>query len=185
MVGLSIPTFWSGLLLLLLFGLYWPDIVPAGGWVFFSDSPIDNLRHCILPVLALSIPTVAILYRSLRSSMKDVLHRGHLTYARAGGVRESKVIRKVAVPNAVVPTATVAGLLLGYMLGGSLIIETIFSIPGLGQLVVLSLQRRDFPVATVAVSFVAFGFIVINFLVDIFYAYLSPRVRELYCARSP
>jgi ABC-type dipeptide/oligopeptide/nickel transport system permease component len=184
LVGLSIPTFWSGLLLLLLFGLYWPDIVPAGGWTFFSDSPVENLRRCVLPVIALSVPTIAILYRALRASMKDVLNRDYVTFARASGVREGRLIRKVAVPNAVVPTATVAGLLLGYMLGGSLIIETIFSIPGLGQLVVLSLQRRDFPVATAAVSFVAFGFILINFLVDVIYAYLSPRVRELYSRKT-
>lgn len=180
LVGLSIPTFWSSLLLLLLFGLYWPDIIPAGGWTFISDSVVDNLRHCILPVFALSIPTTAILYRALRTSMNDVLDRDYVTFARAAGVKEGKVIRSVAVPNAVVPTATVAGLLLGYMLGGSLIVETVYSIPGLGQLVVYSFQRRDYPVATAAVSVMALGFIVINLVVDITYARLSPRVSELY-----
>ena len=94
------------------------------------------------------------------------------------------MIRKVAVPNAIVPTATVAGLLLGYLLGGSLIIETIYSIPGLGQLVVNSLRRGDHPVASAAVSVIAFTFVLINFLVDITYAYLSPKVRELYRRRS-
>ena len=180
LVGLSIPTFWSGLLLLLLFGLYWPGIVPAGGWVFVSESLTENLKSCILPVIALSIPTIAILYRALRASMNDVLNRDYVTYARANGIREGRVIRKVAVPNAIVPTATVAGLLLGYLLGGSLIIETIYSIPGLGQLVVNSLRRGDHPVASAAVSVIAFTFVLINFLVDITYAYLSPKVRELY-----
>jgi peptide/nickel transport system permease protein len=179
-VGLSIPTFWSGLLLLLLFGLYWPNIVPAGGWVFISDSIVDNLRSCILPVIALSIPTIAILYRSLRASMLDVLDRDYVTFARAAGVKEGKVIRRVAVPNAVVPTATVAGLLLGYMLAGSLIIETIYSIPGLGQLVVYAFQRRDYPVASAAVTVMAFAFIFINLVVDLTYAHLNPRVSELY-----
>jgi peptide/nickel transport system permease protein len=180
LIGLSIPTFWSGLLLLLLFGLYWPDIIPAGGWVYFSDDPIENLKTCILPVFALSLPTFAILYRSLRSSMQDVVHRDYVTYGRAAGLREGKVIRKVAVPNAIVPTATVAGLLLGYLLGGSLIIETIMSIPGLGQLVVYSLQRRDYPVATASIAVIAVSFVLVNLAVDLVYATLSPRVRDLY-----
>lgn len=183
LVGLSVPTFWSGLLLLLLFGLYWRHIVPAGGWVFFSHSIVDNLRSCILPVAALSIPTIALLYRALRSSMVDVLDRDYVTFARASGVREGKVIRRVAVPNAIVPTATVAGLLLGYMLGGSLIIETIYSIPGLGQLVVQSFQHRDYPVASASVAVLAFAFIVINLVVDLTYASLSPRVSELYARK--
>ena len=179
-VALSIPSFWSGLLLLLLFGLYWPNVIPAGGWVFFRDDPIENLKHCVIPVIALSLPTTAILYRSLRASMSDVLGRDYVTYARASGVAEGRVVGRVAVPNAVVPTATVAGLLLGYLLGGSLIIETILSIPGLGQLVVYSLQRRDYPVATAAVTVVAVSFVLVNLGVDLVYAALSPRVRGLY-----
>jgi len=180
LVGLSVPTFWSGLLLLLLFGLYWPNIVPAGGWVFFSDSIVDNLRSCILPVTALAIPTIAILYRALRTSMADVVNRDYVTFARAAGVREGKVISRVAVPNAIVPTATVAGLLLGYLLAGSLIIETIYSIPGLGQLVVYAFQRHDYPVASASVAVMAFAFILINLVVDLVYAHLSPKVSDLY-----
>ena len=155
--GLSIPSFLSGLLLLLLFGLYWRGILPAGGWVFFTASPLGNLKTCVLPVIALSLPTVAIIYRSLRASMNDVLDRDYVTYGRAAGFREGRVIRSVVLPNAILPTTTVIGLLLGYLLGGALIIETTLSIPGLGQEVVNSLQRRDFPVASASIAVIAVG----------------------------
>jgi peptide/nickel transport system permease protein len=182
-IGLSIPGFWLGLLLILLFGLYIPGLLPASGWTDPTADPVDNLYHCVLPVAVLSIPTTAILFRSLRVSMLDVVNRDYVTYAQAMGLSEGRVMRRIALPNAVVPTATVAGLLLGYLMGGSIIVETVFSIPGLGQLLVYSFGKRDFPVATAAVFSVAVGFIVINLVVDIVYAYLNPRIRELYSRR--
>jgi len=180
LLGLSIPTFLSGLLLLLLFGLYWRGIVPAGGWVFFNSSPVGNLKTTVLPVVALALPTVAIIYRSLRASMNDVLDRDYVTFGRAAGFREGQVIRSVVLPNAILPTTTVVGLLLGYLLGGSLIIETTLSIPGLGQEVVNALQRRDFPVASASIAVIAVVFVTINLIIDVIYAFLSPRIRAMY-----
>jgi peptide/nickel transport system permease protein len=180
LLGLSIPTFLSGLLLLLLFGLYWRGILPAGGWVFFTASPVGNLKTCVLPVIALSLPTVAIIYRSLRASMNDVLDRDYVSFGRAAGFREGRVIRSVVLPNAILPTTTVIGLLLGYLLGGSLIIETTLSIPGLGQEVVNALQRKDFPIASASIAVIAVVFVTINLIIDVIYAFLSPRIRAMY-----
>jgi peptide/nickel transport system permease protein len=180
LVGLSIPSFLSGLLLLLFFGLYWRGIFPAGGWVFFTTSPWGNLKTAVLPVIALSLPTVAIIYRSLRASMNDVLDRDYVTFGRAAGFREGRVISSVVLPNAILPTTTVVGLLLGYLLGGSLIIETTLTIPGLGQAVVNALQRRDFPVASASIAVIAVVFVAINLIIDVIYAFLSPRIRAMY-----
>jgi peptide/nickel transport system permease protein len=184
LLAISIPNFWLGLLLILFFGLYVPGILPPSGWVDFTTDPIGNLQHCLLPVIVLSLPTIAVLFRSLRVSLLDVLNRDYVTYGHAMGLSEGRVLRRVALPNAVIPTATVAGLVLGYLIGGSLIVETVFSIPGLGNLVVYAFSKRDFPVATGAVLFVAVGFITINFLVDVAYAYFSPRIRDLYSRKT-
>jgi peptide/nickel transport system permease protein len=181
---LSVPTFWSGLLLLLLFGVYWQGVLPASGWVFLSANPVGNLETCILPVAALSLPTIAILYRSLKPAMADVSRRDYVSYAKAVGFTDRRVIGGIVLPNAAVPVTTVAGVLLGYLIGGSLIIETILSIPGLGQEVVNSFQRRDYPIASASICVVALFFVVINLSVDLVYAALNPKVRQLYASKA-
>ena len=181
---LSLPAFVTGLLLVLVFGVYVQGVLPASGWVFISDSIGGNLQTCVLPVAALSLPTAAILYRSLKPEMADVSHRDYVSYAKAVGLTERRVIGRVILPNAAVPVVTVTGVLFGYLFGGALIVETIFSIPGLGQQIVNSFQRRDYPVASASICLIAVFFVVISLAVDLFYAALNPKVRQLYASKD-
>ena len=179
-VGMSVPSFWLGLLLLMVFGLYLPDLLPAGGWVPFSEDPVGNLLHLVLPSSVLGLATVALVSRTLQVSMRDTLQRDYVTFGRSAGLAESKVMRHVALPNAVLPTATVIGLLVGVLISGTVVVETVFTIPGVGRLLVQSLRSQDIPVATGATLFLATFFLVLNTAVDILYACLNPRLRELY-----
>ena len=182
--GLSVPSFWLGLLLLMVFGLYLPDILPAGGWVPFGEDPLDNLLHLILPSSVLGLATVALVSRTLQVSMRDTLQRDYVTFGRSAGLPERAVLRHLAFPNAVVPTATVVGLLVGVLISGTVIVETVFTIPGVGRLMVLSLRSQDIPVATGAALFLAAFFLVLNAAVDVLYAWLDPRLREIYARES-
>ena len=183
-VGVSVPSFWLGLLLLMVFGLYVPDVLPAGGWVPFSMDPVGNLLHLVLPASVLGLATVALVSRTLQVSMRDALQRDYVTFARSAGLAEPKVMRQVALPNAVLPAATVIGLLVGVLISGTVIVETVFTIPGVGRLLVQSLRNQDIPVATGATLFLATFFLVLNTAVDILYAWLDPRVRDLYLRPS-
>lgn len=181
---LSLPAFVTGLMLLLLFGVYWQGVLPASGWVFISHSPIDNLKTCVLPVITLTLPTAAILYRSLKPEMADVARRDYVSYARAVGLSQRRIIGGVILPNASVPVVTVAGVLFGYLFGGTLVVETIFSIPGLGQEIVNSFQRRDYPIASASICLIAVFFVVVSLIVDLVYAALNPKVRQLYASKE-
>lgn len=178
--GLSIPSFWLGLLLLMVFGLYLPGFLPAGGWVPFGESPLDNLLHLILPSSVLGLATVALVSRTLQVSMRDTLQRDYITFGRSAGLTERSVLRHLAFPNALAPTATVVGLLVGVLISGTVIVETVFTVPGVGRLLVQSLRNQDIPVATGATLFLAAFFLVLNTVVDVLYAWLDPRLREIY-----
>ena len=179
-VGLSIPSFWLGLLLLMVFGLYIRGVLSAGGWVSFSESPVANLLHLVLPSWVLGLTTVALVSRTLQVSMRDTLQRDYVTFGRSAGLTERTVMRRVAFPNAPLPTATVIGLLVGVLISDAVIVETVFTIPGVGRLLVQSLRNHDIPVATGATLFLAALFLVPNAAVDVLYAYLNPRLQELY-----
>jgi peptide/nickel transport system permease protein len=181
---LSVPAFVSGLMLLLLFGLYWQGILPASGWVFISASLGGNLKTCVLPVIALTLPNAAILYRSLKPEMAEVARRDYVSYAQAVGLTPRRILGRVVLPNAAVPVVTVAGVLFGYLFGGTLVVETIFSIPGLGQEIVNSFQRRDYPIASASICLIAVFFVVISLVVDILYAALNPKVRQMYATKD-
>ncbi|MDE0171363.1 MAG: ABC transporter permease [bacterium] len=179
-IGVSVPSFWLGLLLLMVFGLYIPDLLPAGGWIPFSVDPAGNLLHLVLPSAVLGLATVALVSRTLQVSMRDALQRDYVTFGRSAGLAERKVMRQVALPNAVLPTATVIGLMVGVLISGTVIVETVFTIPGVGRLLVQSLRNQDIPVATGATLFLATFFLLLNTAVDILYAWLDPRLRDLY-----
>jgi len=183
-VGISIPNFWLGLVLIMVFAIYIPGILPPGGWVAFTQDWVLNLKSLVLPGLVLSVGTVAVVARTLRASMLDALERDYVMFARSMGLRRRRVIGTVAFPNAMLPTTTVIGLLVGYLVSGSVIVETVFTIPGVGQLLVTALRTQDIPVAIGATMFVAALFLLINLLVDISYAVLNPRIRELYLRRG-
>lgn len=173
LVGISIPSFWLAMLLVLLFSvrLGW---LPAMG--------IGGLKYYILPALAGCTGGIATLARQTRSSMLDVIRSDYITTARSKGVPESKVITRHALKNALIPIITVVGNQFGLHVGGTMVIETIFSIPGMGTLIVTAVNQRDYPVVQSGAIFLAISFSLIMLLVDLLYAAVDPRIKARYSA---
>jgi ABC-type dipeptide/oligopeptide/nickel transport system permease component len=194
-LGISMPSFWLGIVLILLFsvrlgwlpvqgrldaditlrhvtGFYTVDSVITGNWAALWSS----LRHLLLPSLTLGASVAAIVARVLRSSMLEVLRSDYVQLARAKGAAEWRVIFKHALRNALIPTVTVVGLQVGVLLGGNMIVETVFGWPGLGRMVVDAIFNRDFPLVQGAVMIYAFTFVMANLIVDVLYTYLNPKI---------
>ena len=174
-VLLSIPTFWLGLLLLLFFGLKlgW---MPVLGYVSVAQDWKAGLLYMVLPVATLFIHEMGIIIRMARASTLEVLRLDYITHARAKGLSESAVLWRHAFKNAFGPTWTMIGLILGNLLGGIAVIETVFTIPGLGRLLVDSIFQRDYPVIQGCLLFVALSYVVVNLIVDLLYPLFDPRV---------
>ncbi len=194
-LGISMPGFWLGIVLLLLFsvkmqwlpvqgriahsislqeitGMYVLDSLLTGN----REAFLSSLRHLILPSITLGAPMAAVVARVLRSSMLETLQADYATLARAKGASENLVVLKHALRNALIPTITVVGLQIGVLLGGNMIIETVFGWPGLGRTVVSAIFDRDFPLVQGAVMIYAFIYVVTNLIVDILYTYLDPKI---------
>jgi peptide/nickel transport system permease protein len=171
LLGVSMPVFWLGLLLIILFTV-------KLGWL--PASGFTSVKHMIMPALALGAMTAAIVTRMTRSSMLEVIRQDYIRTARAKGQSESVIVLKHALGNALIPIITVVGLQFGHLLGGAVLTESIFSIPGVGRLMVDSIKMRDFPVVQGGVLFIALSFSLINLLVDLLYAYVDPRIRSQY-----
>jgi peptide/nickel transport system permease protein len=167
-IGMAIPSFWLGILLLLLLS------VKIKLFPLFGSGTI---AHLILPSFSLGIARAAVLLRLTRASMVEELSKEYIVTARAKGLTERMVHYKHALKNALLPVITIAGIQLGYMLGGAIIIEQVFSLPGLGRLFLFGVYQRDFPLIQGGVVFVAFIFSFINFAVDILYSLINPRIR--------
>ncbi len=167
-LGMAIPSFWLGILLLLLLSIKY-RVFP----LFGSGS----FNHLVLPSVSLGIARAAVLLRLTRASMIEELSKEYIITARAKGLTERMVNYKHALKNALLPVITIAGIQLGYMLGGAIIIEQVFSLPGLGRLFLFAVYQRDFPLIQGGVVFVAFVFSFINFSVDILYSVLNPKIR--------
>jgi len=168
--GQSIPNFWLGIMLILVFAVQF-------GWLPSQGYGEGSLKHLVLPTLTLAAPGLARLTRLVRSGMLDVLGQAYVRTARAKGLRQSGVIFGHALKNAAIPLVTIIGLDLGALLGGAVITEQIFAWPGVGLEVVLAINNRDFPVVQAAVFVVATSFVLINLVVDLLYMWLDPRVR--------
>ena len=196
LLGVSIPIFWLGMMLIMLFsvllgwlpvsgrlsmgtaipsitGLYLFDALITGHF----DAFIDALKHLLMPAFSLATVSLALIVRVTRSSMLDVLSEDYIRTARAKGLREGKVVYVHALKNALIPVVTVIGLQLAKLMGGAILTETVFSWPGIGRLLINAIGFRDYPVVQGVVLFVAFAFIFINIIVDLLYAYLDPRIR--------
>jgi len=171
LIGTSMPIFWLGLLLILLFTVHL-NWLPASGY--------DRIDQMIMPMIALGGLSTAIIARMTRSSMLEVIRQDFIRTARAKGQTESVIILRHALGNALVPIITVVGLQFGSLLGGAVLTETIFSIPGLGRLMVEAIKMRDFPIVQGGVLVIAIAFCVINLVVDLLYAYVNPRIRSQY-----
>ena len=174
-VVLSVPSFWLGLVLLLLFGvkLGW---LPFVGYVPFSESAVQAALFLVMPVVTLTITESGVLTRMMRASSIDVLQLDYVTHARAKGLSEVTVLIRHVFPNAFAPTLTLVGLTLGHLLGGVAVIETVFTLPGLGRLMVDSVLSRDYPVVQGCLLFTAVVYVVVNLLVDLCYPIFDPRV---------
>jgi len=196
LIGVSMPIFWLGILLIILFSgtLHWlpssgrinPMLQPAGVTGFYLiDSLIagdmeafaDALQHLVLPAVALAMYSMAIIARMSRSSMLETLQQDYIRTARAKGVSEGRVIRKHALRNGLIPIVTVIGLQLGSLLGGAVLTETVFSWPGIGAYTVTCILKSDFPVVQGVVLLIATVFVLVNLVVDVIYAFLDPRIK--------
>ena len=171
LVGVSIPNFWLGLMLMILFALNLKWVPPSG----FS-TPI----HWILPSITLATGQIAMVMRMTRSSMLEVIRQDYIRTARAKGQKESIVVWRHAFRNALIPVVTAVGISFGGLLGGAILTETVFAIPGIGSFMVDSIRSRDQPVILGGVLFLAVSFSIVNLIVDILYAYLDPRIKSQY-----
>jgi peptide/nickel transport system permease protein len=176
LVGLSLPSFWLGLMLIILFSL-WLDLLPIVGYEPITRGVGRAIPYLILPSLALGARFAALLTRFTRSSMLEVLGQDYVRTARAKGLRDRAVLMRHALRNALIPIVTVIGIEIGILLGGSAVIETVFVLPGVGQLVVRSLYNRDLPVIQGLILYVAVVYVLVNLVVDLAYTYLDPRLR--------
>jgi peptide/nickel transport system permease protein len=174
-VGLTMPPFWVGVLMLYVFSIYlpaWPSI----GYVPFASDPLGNLARFVLPVIAVSLPMIATLTRILRSSLLDVLSLDYIRTGRAKGLASRSLFYKHALRNALIPVVTVIGVQVGHLLSGVIVIEQVFAIPGLGRLVIGAINERNYPLAQGVILVATVVFVFVNLLVDLAYAWIDPRV---------
>jgi peptide/nickel transport system permease protein len=176
LLGLSIPVFWQGTMLILFFSIYlrW---MPPVVWVDFFTDPARNLTIMVLPGLCLGTASAANIARTTRACMLDVLRSEYIRTAAAKGLTGRALIFKHALKNALVPIVTVAGLQIGILLGGTVVVEEVFTLPGIGRLVLWSIYQRDYPLTQSTILFIAVMFMAINLAVDVLYGYLDPRIR--------
>jgi len=186
MIGVSIPEFFIGVLLLLIFSIGLGGLLPSSGWVYLPGTcPMmvcgvslwGNVQHVLLPVIALGVGRAALLTRLLRASMLEVIRSEFVTTARAKGLHERPVVLKHALKNALIPTVTVMGLQVGFLIGGAIVIETLFAMPGLGTFGIDAIIARDYQQVQGFALITAFAFVVINLAVDLTYTFLDPRIR--------
>jgi peptide/nickel transport system permease protein len=195
-MGMSVPIFWFGLLLLYLFGV-WLQVLPISGrldlgivlprvtGLVLIDSLIggnwaaltDGVKHLVLPAFSLAVIPIATLSRMTRTSMVEILSQEYIAVARAKGLAEQVVLIRHALKNALIPVITVAGTRFGMQLAGAVLVEVVYGWPGVGRLIFDAIQKRDYPIIQGAVLFIAFLFIVINLVTDLSYAVIDPRIR--------
>jgi peptide/nickel transport system permease protein len=175
--GITVPSFWLGIVLILAMATLAPSF-PSLGHVPFTQDPLGNLQRMLLPSLALGLPILAAQARLVRSAMLDALGQDYVRTARAKGVSERVVVYRHALRNALLPFVTSVGITAGYLFGGAIVVEQVFALPGLGRLIIGAIGERNYPLIQAAILLVTIGFVVINFLVDLLYAAIDPRVRS-------
>ena len=176
MAGVSIPEFFLAVLLFLLFGLAlgW---LPVSGYIPVTQHLGDNVRHMILPTIALGFPRAALLTRLIRASLLEILKMEYVTTARAKGLAERFIVLKHALRNALIPTVTVAGLQIGFLIGGAIVVETVFAVPGIGSFGIDAIIKRDYPQVQAFVLVGALIFVMANLIVDLLYLVIDPRIQ--------
>ncbi len=170
----AVPQFWLGLMGILIFSV-------KLGWL--PSIGLYSIRHYILPVITLSLPTAATIIRLTRSAMLEIIRQDYIRTARAKGAPERTIVLKHAFRNALLPIVTVIGINFGFLLGGAVLIEAVFGIPGVGSLTINSIRMKDIPQTTASVLFLAFTYIIMMLVVDVLYAYIDPRIKAKYLVR--
>ncbi|MDP9436013.1 MAG: ABC transporter permease [Actinomycetota bacterium] len=176
LLGLSIPNFWLGLVLILVFAVQL-QVLPASGFVPFLDDPVSNLQRMIMPAIVLGTGLSAVLMRQMRSAMLETMSADYVRTARSKGLSERQVVLVHALRNSLITVVTVLGLQLGGLISGAVITEQIFVIPGFGKLIVDAVFTRDYPVIQGVALVTVFGYVFVNLLVDLSYSFLNPRIR--------
>ena len=176
LMGVSAPNFWVALILIVVFAVHlrW---LPAGGFARITDDPVRHIERMILPVITLSTALMAVTMRLTRSSMLEVLNEDYVRTARSKGLGQRRIVFVHALKNALIPVVTTIGLQIGRILGGTIIIEVIFSFPGMGKLMLDAIFARDFPIVQGSVLLITFAYMGINLVVDLTYAIIDPRIR--------
>lgn len=177
LVGLSLPKFWLGILLILILSVCFKWIPPMGKVVNFTENPIANLAQLGFPALTLGLGLAAEVMRISRSALLEVLGQDFILTARSKGLAEHVVLLRHALRNALIPVITFVGMQVGYLLGGAVVVEAVFSLPGIGRLLVNAVYQRDYPLVQGCVLFTTFMFVMTNLVVDIIYAIVDPRIR--------
>jgi peptide/nickel transport system permease protein len=176
LIGLSLPQFWLAALMVLAFSNT-QGWIPMGNYVKFTANPLKNLQMLFLPALAIGIGLAAVVMRYTRNSMLEVLQQDYIRTAKAKGLKKRVVIGRHALKNAILPVITVVGFNTGYLLGGSIVIEEVFALPGMGRLALYAIYQRDYPVIQGVILIIATIFVLVNLVTDLIYALVDPRIR--------
>jgi peptide/nickel transport system permease protein len=176
MLGVSIPSFWLGLNLIMLVSVKW-HLLPVAGYSSLARDGLGVFKYLVMPAFSLGVIEAALIARMTRSSMLEILRQDYVRTARAKGLKENRVTLRHALRNAAIPILTVVGNTMAVLMGGAIVTETVFNIPGLGRLVIQSVLRRDYPLLQGAVLFIAAVYVLINLVVDLVYAVVDPRIR--------
>ena len=177
LIGLSLPSFWLGTLIIVLFSLYLRWLPNTGGYVDLFRDPLGNLRLLLFPAITLGVALAAATMRMTRSAMLDVLHADYVRTATAKGLPPSLIVRRHVLKNGLIVVVTLLGIQVGQLLGGAVVVEEIFSIPGVGRMLLTAIVQRDYALVQGGVLAIAILFVAVNIVVDLLYGYLDPRIR--------
>ncbi|TMC75802.1 MAG: ABC transporter permease [Chloroflexi bacterium] len=177
LIGLSLPSFWLGTLIVVLFSLYLRWLPNTGGYVDFVRDPLGNLKLLLLPAITLGLALAAATMRMTRSAMLDVLSADYVRTARAKGLRPAVVVRRHVLKNGLIVVVTLLGIQVGQLFGGAVVVEEIFSVPGVGRMLLTAIVQRDYALVQGGVLAIAILFVTLNIVVDLLYGYLDPRIR--------
>jgi peptide/nickel transport system permease protein len=177
LIGLALPNFWLGTLAILLFARYLRWMPNTGGYIDLLQDPLGNLRFLIFPSITLGVAMAAVVMRTTRSAMLDVLGADYIRTAHAKGLAAERVIERHALKNGLIVVVTILGIQVGYLLGGAVVVEEVFSLPGLGRMLLNAINQRDYALVQAGVLVIATLFVAANTLVDVLYGFLDPRIR--------
>jgi peptide/nickel transport system permease protein len=177
LIGLSLPSFWLGTLIIVIFSLYLRWLPNTGGYVDFVHDPLGNLKLQVFPAITLGLALAAATMRMTRSAMLDVLSADYVRTARAKGLRPATILRRHVLKNGLIVVVTLLGIQVGQLFGGAVVVEEIFSVPGIGRMLLTAIVQRDYALVQGGVLAIAILFVALNIFVDLLYGYLDPRIR--------